>query len=71
MPRPQAPLEQREGPIVGVEHHLLCLARIGAHEQHPTVTEPDMGGLHDHRHAAQQDNLMAPVKLEGFPWSKT
>jgi len=33
---------------VGVEHHLLCLARIAPHEQHPTVTEPDMGGLHDH-----------------------
>jgi len=23
-------LEQREGALVGIEHHLLCLARIGA-----------------------------------------
>ena len=30
-----------------------------------------MGDLHDHRHAAQQDDLVAPVKLEGFPRSKT
>ncbi len=59
------------GPIdrqlsVGVEHHLLRLAWIGASEQHPAVTEPDMSDLHDHRHAMQQDNLMAPVELVGF-----
>ena len=57
---PACTLEQGKGPVVGVEHHLLRLARIGAHEQHPAVTEPDMGGLHDHRHAAQQDDLVAP-----------
>jgi hypothetical protein len=28
-----------------------------------TRTEPDMGSLHDHRHAVQQDDLVAPVKL--------
>ena len=59
-------LEQGKRPIVGVEHHLLRLARIGPHEQHAAVTEPDMGGLHDHRHAAQQDDLVAPVELVGF-----
>ena len=26
-----------------------------------------MGGLHDHRHAAQQNDLVAPVELVGFP----
>jgi hypothetical protein len=31
------------------------------------VTEPNMGDLHDHSHAAQQDDLLAPVELEGFP----
>jgi hypothetical protein len=36
------PLEQGEGPIMGIEHHLLRLARIGAHEQHPAVAEPDV-----------------------------
>ena len=34
-----------EGPVVGVEHHLLGLARIGPHEGHPAVAEPDMGDL--------------------------
>ena len=31
------------------------LARIGPHEQHAAVTEPDMGHLHDHRYAIQQN----------------
>jgi hypothetical protein len=30
---------------VGVENHLLRLARIDANERHPAVTEPDMSGL--------------------------
>ena len=59
-------LEQSKCPVVGVEHHLLRLARIGAHEQHAAVTEPDMGDLHGHRHAVQQDDLVAPVELVGF-----
>ena len=59
-------LEQSECPVVGVEHHLLCLARIAPHKQHPAVTEPDMGGLHDHRYAIEQDDFMAPVELIGF-----
>src|SRR5579883_3592135 len=36
-------LEEGEGPVMGVEHHLLGLAGIGAHEQHAAVAEPDMG----------------------------
>jgi hypothetical protein len=71
MPRPQAPLEQGKGPVVGVEHHLLRLTGIGPHEQHAAMTEPDMGDLHDHRDTAQQDDLVAPVELEGFPRRKT
>ena len=59
-------LEQSERPVVGVEHHLLCLARIAPHEQHPAVAEPDMGGLHHHRYAIQQNHLVAPVELVGF-----
>ena len=39
------PLEQREGPVVSIEHHLLRLARIDAHEQHAAVAKPDMGDL--------------------------
>jgi hypothetical protein len=67
---PAGALEQRECPIVGVKHHLLRLARIGPHEQHSAVTEPDMGDLHGHRHAAQQHNLVAPVELVGVSRSK-
>ena len=53
---PAGPLEQCERPIMGVEHHLLRLARIGPHEQHPTVAEPDVSHLHDHRDPA--DSLL-------------
>src|SRR6202043_3948808 len=59
-------LEQGERPVVGVKHHLLSLARITPYKQHPAVTEPDMGSLHDHRHAIQQNHLVAPVELVGF-----
>src|SRR5271156_4516536 len=64
------PFEQSERPIMGVEHHLLRLAWISAHEQHAAVTKPDMGDLHDHRHAAQQDDFVAPVELVGLSRSK-
>src|SRR5467141_116726 len=63
---PAGALEQSERPVVGVEHHLLRLARISPHKQHPAVAEPDMGGLNDHRHAIEQHDLMAPVELVGF-----
>ena len=63
-------LKQSKRPVVGVEHHLLRLARISSHEQHAAVTEPDMGGLHNHRYAIQQNNLVAPVELVGFTWRK-
>src|SRR6185312_15737975 len=41
-------LEQRERPVVGVEHHLLRLARIGPSEQHAAMAQPDMSDLHEH-----------------------
>ena len=63
-------LEEREGAVVSIKHHLLRLARIGPHKQHPAVTEPDMGNLDDHRRAAQQDDFVAPVELIGLPRSK-
>jgi hypothetical protein len=68
MPRWHAPLNRAKAR--SCEHHLLRLAGIGPHEQHAAVTEPDMGSLHDHRHAAQQDDLVAPVELIGFTRSK-
>ena len=59
-------LEQREGALVGIEHHLLCLARIGANEHHAAMTQTHVRDLHGHRHAAQHDDLVAPVELVGL-----
>ena len=58
--------EEREGAVVRVEHHLLRLARIGAHEHHAAVAEPHVGDLHRRRHAVHHDDLVAPVELVGF-----
>ncbi len=63
--------EEGERPIIRVEHHLLRLARIRAHEQHPAVAQPHVCHLHCHRHAVDQNDLMAPVELIGFARSKT
>ncbi|GAA5662227.1 hypothetical protein Brsp07_00690 [Brucella sp. NBRC 14130] len=51
---------------MGVEDHLLRLARIGPHIHHPAVAEPDMRNLHGRRHTAQNNNLVAPVELVSF-----
>jgi len=59
-------LEQRKRRSWASKHHLLRLARIDPHEHHAAVTQPNMRGLHDHRHAVQQDDLVTPVKLIGF-----
>lgn len=59
-------LEQRERPVVGVEHHLLRFARIGPNKQHAAVTQPDMSDLHEHRHAVEENDLVAPVEPVGF-----
>ena len=48
---------------MGVEHHLLRLARVGADEQHPAVAQPDVRDRHRHRRAADQHDLVAPVEL--------
>jgi hypothetical protein len=55
---------------MGVENHLLALARIGPHEQHPAVTQPYVRHFHRGRHTIDQDNLVAPVELVGFPGRK-
>jgi hypothetical protein len=60
------PAEEGKGPVVCVEHHLLCLPRIGPDEHHAAVAEPDMGDLHGHCHAVDQDDLVAPVELVGL-----
>src|SRR4051794_515881 len=59
---PAGALEQSERPVVGVEHHLLRLARIAPHKQHAAVAEPNMGGLLQ-SHAIEQHDLMASIEL--------
>jgi hypothetical protein len=59
-------LEECERPLVRVEHHLLGLARIGAHEHHPAVAEAEMRDLHDRRHPVHHNDLVAPVELIGL-----
>ena len=67
MPRLAGALEEGERLVVRVEHHLLGLARIGPHEQHAAVAEPDLRDLHGHRrHPVEHDDLVAPVELVGL-----
>jgi hypothetical protein len=61
---PAAAPEEGERPVVRVEHHLLALARISPHEQHPAMAQPDMRHLHRHGRAVQHHHLVAPIKLE-------
>ncbi len=58
--------EEGERPVVGVEDHLLALARVGPHEQHARVAEPDVGDLDRRGRAADQHDLVAPVELVGL-----
>ena len=67
---PTGALEERERPFVRVEHHLLRLTRIGAHEHHAAAAKSDVGDLQRHRCAVQHDDLMAPVELIGFAGRK-
>jgi hypothetical protein len=58
-----AAAEEGESLIVRVEDHLLALPRIGANEDHPAVTKPDMGDLNRGRDPVDQDDLVAPIEL--------
>ena len=49
--------EEGERLVVRVEDHLLPLARIGPHEQHPAVAEPNMRDLHRRGHPVDHRNL--------------
>src|SRR3954471_22351471 len=63
-------LEQRERSVMGAEHHLLRLARIGTPENAAAVAGAGRGHRWDRRHAVQQNDFMAPVELVGFSGSK-
>ena len=56
MPRWQVP---RERLVTRVEHHLLALARIGLHVEHPAVAEPPVGDFQRRCHPRQQHDLVA------------
>ena len=64
MPRWQAAAEEGERAVMRVEHHLLRLARVGPHEQHPAVAQPHLRHLDLGGGAAQHHDLVAPVELE-------
>jgi hypothetical protein len=63
---PTGTLEERERPLMGVEHHLPGLASIGAHEHHPAVAKAEVRNFHRRRRFVQHDDLMAPVELVGL-----
>jgi hypothetical protein len=53
-PATARPAKQAEGVVVRGEHHLLGLARIGSHQEHPAVAQSDVGDLDRGRHPAEQ-----------------
>ena len=56
-------LEVSERSIMRVEHHLLGLARIGAHEQHARVAQANVGNTDLGGDTADQDHFFV-----GKPW---
>ena len=62
--------EEGEGSGMGVEHHLLALARVGPHVHRPGRAEPHVGDLHPQGRAGDLHVLMAPVELEGLARTK-
>ena len=67
---PTGAAKKAEAPVVGVEHHLLGLARIRDHQEHPAIAKADVGDLDRGRHAAEHHDLVAPVELIRFPRSE-
>jgi hypothetical protein len=63
---PTGAFEECERSVVRVEHHLLRLARVGAHEHHPAVAQAEMRDLHDRRPPVHHNDLVAPVELISF-----
>src|SRR5690606_1950564 len=63
--------EESERPVMGIEHHLLGLARIGTHKHHSAMAKTHVGDLDRDRCAIENDDLVAPVELVSFPGRKT
>jgi hypothetical protein len=58
--------EEGKRPLMGVENHLLGLARIGAHQHHAAMAEANVRDLHGRRHPVHHDDLVAPIELVGL-----
>src|SRR5262245_8114236 len=65
-PAPRNAFVEGKRLLMRIEHHLLRLAWIGAHERHAAVAEAGLRHLQRHGGAGEQDVLMAPVKLVGL-----
>lgn len=59
-------VKEGERAVMRVKHHLLHLARVGAHERHPAVAQPDLRHVHQHRGATNLHGLLRPVELVGL-----
>ena len=58
--------EEGKGPVVGIEHHLLCFAGIGGDKHLPAVGQPEVSNLDGQRNTSDLDVFLAPVKLAGI-----
>src|SRR5262245_20269913 len=65
-PAPRNAFVEGKRLLMRIEHHLLRLAWIGAHERHAAVAETGLRHLQRHGRASEQDVLMAPVELVGL-----
>ena len=63
---PTGAAKERERTGVGVEHHLLGLARIRTDERHPAVAQPHVRDLDRCGHAGEHHDLVRPVELVSF-----
>ncbi len=60
------PTPEGEGPRMGVEHHLLGLARISPNVGHAAVAKPDLRYLGLEGDAVEDDPFFRPIELISF-----
>ena len=63
---PADPAIELERLVVGVEHQLLGLAEVDAHERHAAVRQLHVRRLDRQRQPLERDRLVAPVELVGL-----
>ena len=67
---PADPAVEQERLVVGVEHQLLGLAEVNAHERHAAMRQLHVRRLDRQRQTLKRDRLVAPVELIRFPGRK-